>query len=186
LDWPASLDVILNNAAKHGHVSVFQWLLEHKMMPLDAGGDALYDCTQRLIRKGHLGVLQWMHAMLNMRLSVKLYSSLSVYNHVQALDWVLSQGACKLRRTNDPHCTYYDYTPAAQAAACGSLGALQCLKRHGYAWDKETCKYASLEGHLNVLEWAVSNLAEWDPDECAAFAAQREHQHIVAWITAHH
>lgn len=45
----------------------------------------------------------------------------------------------------------------ANAASEGNLKLLQKLRQDGHPWDDSTCVEAALNGHYDLLTWAVSN-----------------------------
>ena len=51
---------------------------------------------------------------------------------------------------------------------------------NGCKWNSDTCYYAALGGHLEVLKWARDNGCEWGKDTCY-FAARNGHLDVLKW-----
>ena len=43
---------------------------------------------------------------------------------------------------------------------------LKWAREHGCPWDEETCGYAVMRGHFEVLKWARENGCPWDEETC--------------------
>ena len=61
---------------------------------------------------------------------------------------------------------------ATDAAAGGHLNTLQWAMTNGCSWDESTCESAAKGGHVDVLEWCRVNGCPWDPNAYAKWAAE--------------
>ena len=61
---------------------------------------------------------------------------------------------------------------ATDAAAGGHLDTLQWAMSNDCSWDESTCESAAKGGHVDVLEWCRVNGCPWDPREGAKWAAE--------------
>ena len=52
----------------------------------------------------------------------------------------------------------------AQAAKEGCLSLLQWARTNRFMWTDLVHDHAATYGHLKILQWAVKNGCEWDPD----------------------
>lgn len=66
------------------------------------------------------------------------------------------------------------------AANYGHLEVLQWAVSQGCPLNKWTCTYAASSGHLEILRWARSQNCPWDEWTCA-FAAQNGHLEVLKW-----
>lgn len=75
-----------------------------------------------------------------------------------------------------------DYTIAA--AYSDELGLLQNLRQLDppCPWDEMTCAAASMNGHLDILQWAIKNGCPWDTNTFI-YAVMNGHLHILKWIS---
>ena len=48
-------------------------------------------------------------------------------------------------------------------------------------WDSNTCAYAAMNGHFDVLRWARDYDCPWDVDTCT-FAAMNGHLEVIKWL----
>jgi hypothetical protein len=74
-----------------------------------------------------------------------------------------------------------DFTKAA--AFSGELGLLQELRQLNppCPWDEMTCAAASMNGHLDILQWALENGCPCDK-YTYIYAAMNGHSNILDWI----
>ena len=63
-------------------------------------------------------------------------------------------------------------TITTDAAAGGHLNTLQWAMSNGCSWNESTCESAAKGGHVDVLEWCRVNGCPWDPRACAKWAAE--------------
>ena len=76
------------------------------------------------------------------------------------------------------------YDACRFAALDGNLDVLQWAREHGCEWDEGTCAYAAGGGHLDVLQWAREHGCEWDRWTCTE-AAQNGHLDVLQWAREH-
>ena len=50
-------------------------------------------------------------------------------------------------------------------------------------WRGRVAK-AAVEGHLEVLKWAVEHGCPWDADECLQLAETYEYVEVAQWVRA--
>ena len=92
---------------------------------------------------------------------------------------------------NDDYCKYIYYG----AAQSGNLSLFQLMKKEGYPFNRKACKIAAENGHLNIIEWIMSEILVWkgDNDENSYYeewieeaiggtAASKGHLHILKAI----
>lgn len=60
------------------------------------------------------------------------------------------------------------------------LNILQWLKDNIYSWQYNTCAYAAKLGHLSLLQFARKNGCPWTKNTCA-LAATNGHFNIIKW-----
>lgn len=64
----------------------------------------------------------------------------------------------------------------------GHLNILQWLRANGCRLDYRICTNAAEYGHLNVLQWARTHGYYWDAMACCTLAAKNGHLNVVEWI----
>ena len=69
------------------------------------------------------------------------------------------------------------------AARSGDLAELKALRAENCPWSTVTCAFAALGGHLEVLQWARENDCPWDDLTCA-YAAGGGHLEVLKWARA--
>ena len=69
----------------------------------------------------------------------------------------------------------------AAAARSGDLDELRSLRVDDYPWDEKTCAHAARGGHLEALKWARENDCPWDRLTCAN-AAEGGHLETLKWL----
>ena len=47
---------------------------------------------------------------------------------------------------------------------------MKVLRVDDCPWDEDTCTFAALGGHLEVLQWLRANGCPWDSNTCAEAA----------------
>ena len=57
----------------------------------------------------------------------------------------------------DNYCKYIYYG----AAQSGNLALFKSMKSQGYPFNKMACKIAAENGHLNIIEWILSEIRMW-------------------------
>jgi hypothetical protein len=67
------------------------------------------------------------------------------------------------------------------AALNGQLEVIKWLKTIGIQGNKNMCKYAAWGGHLHVLKWAHLNEVQWDASVCE-YATKGGHFEILKWL----
>ena len=76
-----------------------------------------------------------------------------------------------------------DTTKTTRRSAVESISRLQWARANECPWDRWTCAYAALNGHLEVLQWARANECPWDWRTCA-YAAENGHLEVLQWARA--
>ena len=60
---------------------------------------------------------------------------------------------------------------------------LKYLHQNGCSWDKDACKCAAKNGHLEVLQYLHENGCPWDEQEYLQVAKSFGHLNVVKWFT---
>jgi hypothetical protein len=69
------------------------------------------------------------------------------------------------------------------AARNGHLEVLQWLMTENCPWDAKACTIAAKYGNLEVLQWLRTKNCQWDAKACA-YAAQNGHLIVLQWLRA--
>ena len=72
----------------------------------------------------------------------------------------------------------WDEETCCYAVLGGHLNVLTYAHENGCPWDERTCCYAAEGGHLDVLKYARENGCPWDMEECLAYARILENPQI--------
>jgi hypothetical protein len=72
------------------------------------------------------------------------------------------------------------------AANIGDLVLLKKMRQQNppFAWNEMTCAAASMNGHLEILQWAIKNGCPCDA-YTYMYAAKNGHLRILDWIIRH-
>ena len=72
------------------------------------------------------------------------------------------------------------YVVCVYASLGGQLAVLQWARTNVDNWNSNTCAYASRNGHLEVLKWLRFNGSDWYSDTCS-YAAENGHLEVLKW-----
>jgi hypothetical protein len=84
-----------------------------------------------------------------------------------------------MTRAQQQGCPWDRYT-CEYAALGGHLDCLKFARLHGCPWDKDTCAGAARYGHLEVLQWARANECPCDHDVITN-AMEYGHLELLKW-----
>jgi len=88
-----------------------------------------------------------------------------------------------LKWAREHGCEWDKYT-CHFAALGGHLKSLVWAREHGCDWDSDTTYGAALGGQLDCLIWAREHGCDWKPVECRKVAHANRHQNILDWMTS--
>lgn len=91
-------------------------------------------------------------------------------------------GLLKDLRQQNPPCPW-DEMMCAAASMNGNLNILQWAIQNGCPCDKYTYIYAAMNGHSNILDWIIRNTPEY-ADVLISFIKQiaTNHQDVIDWL----
>lgn len=156
--------------AAHGHISVLQWLRQHKF-------DWNEDVCSAASGAGKLETLKWLFSN-GCPSNENVFSYPCYHGHFDVAQWILDQGVTAsistsvalwgdmdLMRSLHPYNAPFDGDTCAYAAYAGSLQKLQFLRAKVCQWDYRTVQCAQERGHHHIAQWALDNGCASPPDD---------------------
>lgn len=150
-------------AAKGGRVDVLEWLHEHKC-DWDSEMVAL-----AAARKGHLCVLQWITSH-GCTLHRRAMSDAATRGHFEIVKWLWENG---VRHDTQTACNF--------AANVGHLMMVQWLCERSPMNQTMVCQWAAAGGQVRVLEWCAMSGFEWSTKDIIAKAVGNGHINVLEW-----
>lgn len=133
-----------------------------------SSGDAMAE-------EGYLDGLKWAFKTGGIVLGPKVCYFAAANGHLDTLKWALSNGwtwdSCWENRFS-----------CAAASRGGHLDVVKFIKSHGGNFSPVDAKDSALwNGHVEILEWALSNGGTWCDDDLER-ARARGHSRIAKWL----
>ncbi len=174
----------MNNAAKHGHLNLVQWLHENRRE----------GCTDWAVviaaQNGHLEVVQWLYA--NMRGWSKGCTN-------RAMNCAAANGQLhmvKWLHENTSSLAVLSLAPGQRRTEGCTTRAMDCAAEHGHLhvvqWLHENTRdegctteamdYAAAYGHLEVVQWLHENRKEGCTIRAMNWASLHGHLEVVQWL----
>jgi len=163
--WHPKWDDARNTAFFEGNVEMFEWVIAHGTCRVDTR-TFLAEATRGvvLVCKGHLEMLQWYMARLeveNLPNNINynkdmgaLMKAAAGMGRLEILKWMVENG--------------FKFTAAAitEAAKGGQLECLECvvyLRERGCNMTPTVSKAALDRANMHVLRWVIENGCKWNP-----------------------
>jgi len=158
---------VVNNAVQGGHMDVLEWVVgEEKMEPEQYTWSVAAE-------RGNIEMLEWLraHQCPNDYLAI---SAAAAKGQLTAIKWLVEHrlGGILNSRTLE------------MAAGYGHLGVVKWLRLQGggrnCVWMISMASRIAVNGHLEVLKYAIADGCPWDETVCSS-AAEGGHLEVLQW-----
>ncbi|GMF25805.1 unnamed protein product [Phytophthora lilii] len=170
----SSHDFIIEEAARHGHLGIVQFL--HS---LDMADDIRVLPPFRSIdvaaANGHLPVVEWLHQNRSDGCTVRAMNNAAANGHLEVVKWLHAnrREGCTVRAMD-------------KAASNDHLKVVEWLHHNrSEGCTTKAMDLAAANGHLKVLKWLYANRTEGCTMKAFEKAVSNSHLRVAWWMHAH-